>query len=149
MSWVVISLVMGITIIINYEVLMRYVFSSPTQFSNEISRIMQVALAMLGGGYVLRKEGHVKVEIVFEHVRPKCQLLLGLVYSLLGCVYCSFLAWLTWGLVKSSFSLGERSFDLGLLLWPVKSIFFFGICMLGLQFLADSFKYYTLHTRKD
>ena len=42
MSWVVISLVMGITIIINYEVLMRYVFSSPTQFSNEISRIIRI-----------------------------------------------------------------------------------------------------------
>jgi TRAP-type mannitol/chloroaromatic compound transport system permease small subunit len=97
---------------------------------------------MLGAGYVLKNKGHVNVEIVFMTLRGKWRAYVGFVFSLLGVLYCGVLAWLGWLSVESSISVGERSFDLGLYLWPVKTLFVLGICLFGLQFIVDSYEYF-------
>lgn len=142
MHWPVIILLISMTFLINLEVIMRYIFNRPTQFTTEFCQIIQVALAMLGAGYVLKNKGHVNVEIVFMTLRGKWRAYVGFVFSLLGVLYCGVLAWLGWLSVESSISVGERSFDLGLYLWPVKTLFVLGICLFGLQFIVDSYEYF-------
>jgi TRAP-type C4-dicarboxylate transport system permease small subunit len=51
---------------ISYEVIMRYVFTSPTVWVDEISRILLVWGTYLGGGYLIKTHGMVTIEVMFK-----------------------------------------------------------------------------------
>ena len=54
-SWAIIVLVFGIS----YEVIMRYLFNSPTSWAFDMSFILYGALFMMAGAYTLSKGEHV------------------------------------------------------------------------------------------
>jgi C4-dicarboxylate transporter DctQ subunit len=143
MSLIIIFLMLALTAIMDWEVIMRYVFNSPTMFSGEICQMIQVCLAVLGAGYVLKEGGHVNVELVYVTLNHKWRSYVGIFFSMLGFCYCAVIAWLSWYLVKASFSMDELTFDLGAPVWPIKTIFFVGISIFGLQFLLNSYNYYS------
>jgi TRAP-type mannitol/chloroaromatic compound transport system permease small subunit len=53
------------------ETVMRYVFNSPTLWAGELTQMLFGAFAVLAGGYVLRWEGHVTVDIVYSRLPPR------------------------------------------------------------------------------
>jgi TRAP-type C4-dicarboxylate transport system permease small subunit len=58
---------------IMYEVVSRYFFNAPTRWSNEISQYLQVGIVMLGGGYCLISDGHVRVDILHGKFKPSAR----------------------------------------------------------------------------
>jgi TRAP-type mannitol/chloroaromatic compound transport system permease small subunit len=56
-----------------YEVVSRYLFNAPTKWSSEISQYLQAGAVLLGGGYCLVSDGHVRVDILHGKFKPGAQ----------------------------------------------------------------------------
>jgi TRAP-type mannitol/chloroaromatic compound transport system permease small subunit len=54
-----------------YEVVSRYLFNAPTKWSSEISQYLQAGAVLLGGGYCLVSDGHVRVDILHGKFKPR------------------------------------------------------------------------------
>jgi TRAP-type mannitol/chloroaromatic compound transport system permease small subunit len=64
-------LILLLTAVISYEVVLRYGFNAPTIWAQETSTYIFGAFFMLGGAYVMRHEGHVRVDIVYSRLSPR------------------------------------------------------------------------------
>ena len=68
-SWAIIVLVFGIS----YEVIMRYLFNSPTSWAFDMSFILYGALFMMAGAYTLSKGEHVRGDFMYQRWNPTTQ----------------------------------------------------------------------------
>ena len=74
-SWAVVLLI--ITTV--YEVIMRYVFNSPTNWVFEFNYLLNGPYFMILGAYTLAVNGHVNVDIFTARLSPRKQAVLSLV----------------------------------------------------------------------
>jgi TRAP-type mannitol/chloroaromatic compound transport system permease small subunit len=120
-SWSIVAL----TIVVTYEVLMRYVFRQPTSWGFDASYMLYGLLFMSAGAYTLARNGHVRGDFLYRTWAPRTQARLDLVLyfffyfpGILAMIYAGWVFfWLSWLLnEKSSFAPD------GLLLWPFKFI---------------------------
>lgn len=67
-----VALLIVVSILITaYEVVMRYVFNSPTIWVNESVQILFGFYFLLGGGYTLLHDGHVRVDVLLHGLTPR------------------------------------------------------------------------------
>lgn len=59
-------LIYFLTFILLYDVMMRFVFNSPTIWAHELSLHLFGAYAVLAGPYVLLHDQHVKIDIIYN-----------------------------------------------------------------------------------
>ena len=78
-AWLIVLMTFGVS----YEVVVRYVFNSPTPWSLDVSFIMYGTLFMVGGAYTLSRNGHVRGDFLYRLWKPKTQARLDLVLYLL------------------------------------------------------------------
>lgn len=115
------------------------------RFSNsflEIQWYLFAGIVMLGAAYTLRRNEHVRVDIVYAALSDRGRLtvdLVGLVLFLLPVM--GLLAWLSWPFFFRSWRSGEMSNNAGgLILWPVKLALPLGFALLWLQGLSELVK---------
>lgn len=63
-----------IMLFLTIEVVLRYVFNSPTIWAMETSQLIMCTFTVLGGGYALLHNGHVNVDLLIDRLSPKKQL---------------------------------------------------------------------------
>ncbi len=68
-AWSILIMTFGTT----YEVVMRYVFRAPTQWSFDMSFIMYGTLFMMAGAYTLSRDGHVRGDVIYRLWPPRVQ----------------------------------------------------------------------------
>lgn len=68
-GWLIILMTFGMS----YEVLVRYLFNSPTPWSLDVSFIMYGTLFMMGGAYTLSRGGHVRGDFIYRTWKPRTQ----------------------------------------------------------------------------
>jgi TRAP-type C4-dicarboxylate transport system permease small subunit len=78
---------------VTYEVLMRYLFNSPTVWVMEISIYVTLASAFLSFAYALRQGAHVKVDFITNYLSGRTLILLEIFTSLLAILFCVILGW--------------------------------------------------------
>lgn len=67
-----VALLIVVSILITmYEVVMRYVFNSPTIWVNESVQILFGFYFLLGGGYTLLHDGHVRVDVLLHGLKSR------------------------------------------------------------------------------
>ncbi|MFZ0449160.1 MAG: TRAP transporter small permease [Desulfatiglandaceae bacterium] len=71
----------------------RYFLNRPLGWIIEINEYILLHIAFLTPAWVLRKEAHVKMDILFDVLGPKLQMILNLFSSLLGAAVCLVLTW--------------------------------------------------------
>jgi len=59
-------LMFAVGFFISYEVVMRYLFTAPTIWVDEVSRILLVWSTFLGGAYLIKHHGMVTIEVFFK-----------------------------------------------------------------------------------
>lgn len=80
--------------IIFYEVVMRYIFESPTLWVNEMSLWVAGMIYLFAGLYVMQQRGHISIYILYD-MSP---LWLQRVFDVLSTLFtCAFAAALVWG----------------------------------------------------
>jgi TRAP-type mannitol/chloroaromatic compound transport system permease small subunit len=78
-AWCIVILTFGVT----YEVVMRKLFSAPTNWAFDISYMMYGALFMMAGAYTLSRNGHVRGDMFYRMMSPRGQATMDLVLYLL------------------------------------------------------------------
>lgn len=76
-------LIIGLTVAIFIEVVMRYIFNSPTIWAWDVSAHFCGIITMFGGGYVLLHGSHVSVDIFVERFPPIARRIIDLILDLL------------------------------------------------------------------
>ena len=98
-----------IAIIVTYEVIMRFLFRSPTIWVLEISIYLCVASAFLSAGFTQKEKSHIHVDLLTLRLCRRERILIELLTSLLGVLYVLVLIWEGGKVAISSLVLGETS----------------------------------------
>lgn len=124
-------------IVYYYEVLARYVFNSPTNWAHESMFLMFGMQYLLAGGYVLRYNGHVRVDVIYIHFSERTKAMVDIFTSIFFFIFVLTLLWTGWTFFYDSFSISEVSFtEWAIQYWPVKMAIPLGAALLLLQGLA-------------
>jgi TRAP-type C4-dicarboxylate transport system permease small subunit len=133
-----ILLFMGASVL--YEVFMRYLFNLPTRWVIEFSEYMLLYMALLAGAWVLKREEHVKVEMLVEALPRKAQAVLHAVTSWVGALVCALFFWYSASLVWEQFHTGEVLFRaVHVPKWAVLVSIPIGLLLLTVQFVRRAF----------
>lgn len=73
-SW----LIAVLTIVVCYDVMMRYGFDAPTLWAFDVSYILYGALFIMCGAYTLAQDGHVRGDFLYGGFKPRTQAALDL-----------------------------------------------------------------------
>jgi TRAP-type mannitol/chloroaromatic compound transport system permease small subunit len=119
----------------------RYVFNASFLWVIEMSQFLMAAYYLLGGGYSLQMESHVRMEVFYERWAPRTQAFWD---SLTAFCLVFYLGFLTLGGVSStSYALqyGQKNYSAWApLMWPIKMIMTIGIVLMLLQAISIFFK---------
>jgi len=103
-------LALGMVLVQFVVVISRYVFSVGSIPAQETIWYMHGALFMLGAGYTLLRDGHVRVDLFYReaNVRRKATIdLLGVLFFLLP--VCALIVWTSWSYVINAWKVFEGS----------------------------------------
>ncbi len=125
-----------LTLVVTYEVFMRYFFRSPSIWAFEISWQLYAAHFMLGWAFVEREGKHVRVDVIYNKFSPRVRRFLdlffffGLLLPLVGFIvfYGVQYAGHSWMIQEGShFTIWSPP------IYPIKTLIPFCFFMLGLQ----------------
>lgn len=141
---VVAALLIGaVMIMVSGAVISRYFFGDPQAWVIEISEYSLLYCTLLGAAWVLRQEGHTRVDIVLNALKPRHRALLNTYTSVLGILACLILLYYSSLTLYSTYERGLVLFKifetpkyLPLAVIPVGSFF------LVLQFVRRAVGYY-------
>jgi TRAP-type mannitol/chloroaromatic compound transport system permease small subunit len=133
-------LVLIFTIVLGYEIVMRYAFNAPTKWAFDISYMLGGSYFWLGEGYTLLKKKHVRIDIFYRTFSRRKQALVDIFFSLIfffplwgvllyKLIPYVYLSWVT----------DERSMQ-GYwmpILYPFKTVMPVGVALLLLQGIAE------------
>lgn len=129
LSWLVLAFVLTMA----YEVISRYVFNSPTVWSYDISYMLGGGMTILGGAYLILRDGHVRIDVVYGRLTPRQRLMMDTV------LWFIFFLPMVLILIQSSYHYAYRAwlFDevSGVGIWrpplfPFKGIIFIAWCLI-------------------
>lgn len=124
-----------------YEVIARYVFNSPTNWAHESMFLMFGMMYMLGGGFGLREDVHVRVDILFQLLSKKFKAVFDLITSVVFFIFVIAMLWSGWVFAGYSVELWEVSFtEWAIQHWVVKLSIVVGSALLLLQGFAKVVK---------
>ncbi|MBK1701653.1 TRAP transporter small permease subunit [Thiococcus pfennigii] len=109
-AWLALAMV-AVTFLV---VVLRYLFDLGWIALQESVTYMHALLFMLGIGYALRHDGHVRVDIFYQRLSPRGRAWVDLLGTLLLLFpVCLFIAWMAWDYVAASWAVAEASREAG------------------------------------
>jgi TRAP-type mannitol/chloroaromatic compound transport system permease small subunit len=126
-------------IIVLYEVIMRYVFNSPTIWVFDISQFLMGAIYFLGAAYTLMRNKHSNMDMIYVRLSAKGKAVIDVITGVLALTFLAVLVWQS-GLMAYESVLFNETFTQSAFeppLYPIKIIFFIGCVLFLLQFLAN------------
>ena len=120
----------------------RYAFGISSNAWLEIQWYMFAAMVMLGASYTLKRNEHVRVDIVYANVSTRTQMRIDIFGFILFMLPATLImAYLSWPIFYNSWALGEVSSNAGgLIRWPVKIFLPIGFALLSLQGFSELIK---------
>jgi len=122
--------------------MVRYAYDSSSNAWLEIQWYMFGVIVMFGASYTLRRNEHVRVDIVYMQLSDRGRLWVDVIGTVLFLMpMCLLLAWLSWPFFMQSWSVGEHSSNAGgLLRWPIKLVMPVGFALVFLQGVSELIK---------
>lgn len=85
-----------------YEIVMRYLFNSPTIWVHETTTALTAICFAFGGAYCLAIDKHIRVVLIYDAVGPRVRRWMDIVISLVGAAVCGLMAYASWGMAWKS-----------------------------------------------
>lgn len=138
----VLWLVLAAVLISAANAVVRKVFNYSSNAYLEVQWYLFAAIFLLCAGYVLKRNEHVRIDIVSGRLSRRGQIwidIIGLVLFLLPAAL--LIVWLSWPLFYRAYETGEMSQNVGgLVRWPVLLLLPVGFALLALQGVAELIK---------
>jgi TRAP-type mannitol/chloroaromatic compound transport system permease small subunit len=134
-------LVLAMMGVLLYESISRTLFNQPHIWVVEVAQFLMAAYYLLGGGYSMILEGHVRMDLLYGRWSPKRQAVTDVVTAFVLIFYLVFL--LIGGVsgVKYALTYGQVNYTpWAPPLAPIKIIMTLGILLMLLQVIATFFK---------
>ena len=128
----------AIGIFIAWEVLMRYVFTAPTIWVDEMARILQIWATFLGGTYLLRHRGYIVIDVFFRDESTLIRRILETFSIVLIAIFCAITAKFGFDLwLKATLAGHTTDSYLAPPKWLTHSSIWVGFGLMGLQCLVE------------
>ena len=132
-KWLFIPLIL----IVTADVIGRYVFNRPFVWSWDINSQIFGAFAILGGGWALLKERHVRLDVLWGRLPPRKRVIIDVITFLLFLLCVAILLWQSGLATLHSVQTGERfSSYFAPPIYPLKIVVVLGVLLLLLQGVA-------------
>jgi len=100
----------GLVIVVFVDVVMRYLFNTSYVFTQELEWHVFAFIFLMGAGYTLLHDGHVRVDIIYQRLGPKGQAWINVIgvffFMLPGCLMVILTSWKfaynSWAIMEGS-----------------------------------------------
>jgi len=130
-------------LIVCADVILRYGFNSPIIWQLDVTSSCLVIIAALGMAWLLKEEGHIRVDYFFNKFERRTQIIIMLVTSSLSAVVVGIITW--YGLIITIEHAQAGYLEKGILPIPRAALLFplaAGLFLLFVQFIRRFYKYY-------
>lgn len=86
-------LIVLVMLVVSADVVMRYFFNSPMFWVLESTQYALVFILFLSAAWVLRNEGHVKMDLIINRLNPRAQHRVNIITSILAAIVCLIITW--------------------------------------------------------
>ncbi len=139
-KWVAWVVYVGIAFL-SLEVVLRYVFNSPTVWAHGYTQRLFGSYFVLIGAYTFVNKGHVRVDVIYEHLSEKKRAVLDLVNCAFLLLWTGVLIPVSWSFFLKSYSINEvDEMVLAHPIWWVKFLIFVGMILIFLQGVSEVMK---------
>lgn len=120
----------------------RYLFGMSSNGMLEIQWYMFSLIFLLGAGYTLKHDGHVRIDVIYGHLSRRVQAAIDIFGALVFLLPVAlFITKMSWDMFLLSYQINEGSPDAGgLLRWPIKLAIPLGFALLSLQGVSEVIK---------
>lgn len=132
-----------------YEVFMRYVMHKPPAWAWEICECMVYLIAFFGAAWLLKKDGHVSVDIIYSRLSPGIKRVVTIISSTIGMIICLLITWAGIWITIDHFSAGITIPGyLNLPKAPFLLVIPLSTFLLSIQFLRQAFGHLAGHRKQ-
>ena len=103
------ALFITIGFIVSYEVIMRYLFNSPTIWVNEVSRFLQIWATYLALTYSFHKNDFIRITVIYDRLNNKGKKILDFISFFFILIFSSFVVYFGWLIAYDSLKVGRTS----------------------------------------
>ena len=124
-----------------YEVIARYIFNSPTIWAHESMFLLFGMQYMLAGGFCLRENAHVRVDVFYVRMSPRARAISNLATSIFFFIFTGALLGTGWIFFADSHAIRQVSHtEWEIPHWPVKFALPLGGALIILQGAAGALR---------
>ena len=103
------ALFIAIGFIVSYEVIMRYLFNSPTIWVNEVSRFLQIWATYLALTYSFHKQDFIRITVIYDRLNENGKKILDFISFIFILIFSSFVVYYGWLIAYDSLKVGRTS----------------------------------------
>ena len=137
-SW----LALAIVLLMATNVVLRYLFSYGSVWSQELEWHLLAPLILFAISYALQKGEHVRVDVLYARFTPRGKAVVNIAEALICLAVAIIIVWLSLKYVQQSYVIDEKSADPGGLThrWVLKALIPAGFVLVALQSVAEIVK---------
>ena len=130
--------IFGVVLAVLYEVVSRTAFGRATTWSNETTIYLSALAYLIAGGYAHAHRRHVRIDLLYERLSPKTQVILDNITFIFFVLYVGGLLWVGTTMGWTSFQQSEGTgTPWNPPIWPVKLAIPLAALLLLLQGLSN------------
>ena len=135
-------LLVFIMLTISFDVILRYTLNQPLEWAVEISQFILVGMTFFATAWVLKRDGHVKMDQLFNYLSPRSQNILNIITSVLSAIACLIVVWYGALVTLDHYGTDDRYYTtLEAPKWPISAMVVVGFLLLLFQFLRRIYGY--------
>ena len=117
LGWISGGLTVVMMVAIMREVVGRYFFHAPSDWSLELCGYLLVGLAYLSAGYTEVVDGHIRIDFLYGRFKGRTKTVMDILIPFIGLGWCLMVLWQGCRLAFHSLKMGARSADA--MMWPL------------------------------
>ena len=134
--WLACILIAFSMLSVNIEILYRFFTGQAQLWVIEVSEYILLMMTFLGAAWVLKKDGHVRIDVLINRLEPRTQTILNIVTSVVGAIFCLIIVWYGTDVTWENFQKGTTFYKaVGFPKAPIMAAIPIGSFLLFIQFL--------------
>lgn len=140
----------AVGLFVTFEVVMRYVFTAPTIWVDDVSRYFQIWATYIAGAYVLKHRHMVVIEIFFKDHTTTWRKITETFAIIVILFFCAVAVWFGYDVWHQSLMSGKKSSTmLAAPMWAIQSAIWVGFGLLFLQAVVEGIRVWTVGVSPD